>query len=83
MINVGGVNITKYGSAAQRIVTDQVRNITVWVYFLVIPVYGRYLETLSIYSILQLVGFIILLMGVLVYNEIIVLKFWDLAKYTK
>lgn len=40
MINVNGVNITKYGSAAQRTVTDQARNITVWAYFLAVPVYG-------------------------------------------
>ena len=83
MININGVNITKYGSAAQRTVTAQASNITVWVFFLLVPIYGQYLETLSIFSIIQLVGFIILLMGVLVYNEIIILKFWGLAKFTK
>jgi hypothetical protein len=55
----------------------------VWVYFLAIPVYGQYLETLSIYSIIQLIGFLILLSGVLVYNEIIVAKFWGLAENVK
>jgi hypothetical protein len=55
----------------------------VWIYFLAIPVYGEYLETLTIYSLVQLVGFIILLQGVLIYNEIIILKFWGLANFTK
>ena len=40
LINLFGVNITQYGSAAQRTVTDQLRNVTVWIYFLAIPVYG-------------------------------------------
>jgi hypothetical protein len=40
MININGVNITKYGSAAQRTVTAQASNITVWVFFLVVPIYG-------------------------------------------
>ena len=40
LINLNGVNITQYGSAAQRTVTDQLRNVTVWIYFLAIPVYG-------------------------------------------
>ena len=79
MINVNGVNITKYGSASQRTVTDQARNITVWIFFLAVPVYGQYIETLSYFSILQLVGFVILLLGVLLYNEIIIARFWGLA----
>jgi hypothetical protein len=40
LINLNGVNITQYGSASQRTVTDQLRNVTVWIYFLAIPVYG-------------------------------------------
>lgn len=83
VINVNGVNITKYGSAAQRTVTDQARNVTVWIYFLVIPVYGEYLETFTLYSLIQLFGFIVLLSGVLVYNEIIVARFWGLADNVK
>ncbi len=81
LITVNGLNITKYGSAAQRAVTDQARNITVWVYFLVVPVYGEYLESISIYSLIQLTGFIILLLGVLLYNEIIVASFCCLSDH--
>lgn len=40
IINVNGVTITKYGSAAQRTVVDQLRNITVWIYFLIFSVDG-------------------------------------------
>ena len=45
MINVNGVTITKYGSAAQRSVVAQASNVTVWLYFLIVPVDGKKLET--------------------------------------
>ncbi len=54
-----------------------------WIFFLIFKVDGKYLETLSIYSLIQLFGFLVLLTGVLVYNEIIVLPFWGLDKHTK
>ena len=83
VINVNGVTITKYGSAAQRTVVDQARNVTVWVFFLIFTVDGKYLEELTIYSIIQFVGFIILLMGVFIYNEILVVRCCGLHTNTK
>lgn len=56
---------------------------TVWGFFLIFPVYGEKLETLSVYSLIQLAGFLILLLGVFVYNEILIIPFFGLSANTK
>ena len=50
---------------------------------MIFTVNGQKLETLTYYSLIQLAGFIILLLGVFVYNEIIVLRCCGLATNTK
>jgi hypothetical protein len=66
------------------------KNLLVWIVFLTIPIayydkdkqewgYKRY-ET---FSWLQLAGFILLVFGVLVFNEIIVIPFWRFNENTK
>jgi hypothetical protein len=40
-------------------------------------------DTKESFSWLQLLGFIILILGGLIYNEILVLKFWGFADNTK
>ena len=74
-----GLSITKLGSAAQRTTIECARNITVWIFFLTVPVYGKITER---FMWLQLAGFIILFFGVLVYNEIIIVPFWKFDYYT-
>jgi hypothetical protein len=56
--------------------------VTVWLYFLIIPVFGEYKETLTLFSLLQFTGFVVLIFGVFLYNEIIIIKRWGLADNT-
>jgi hypothetical protein len=51
----------------------------VWVFFLIIP--NPKLRESFFY--LQLLGFILLVLGTLVYNEILVIPFWKFDKNTK
>jgi hypothetical protein len=44
-LNVGGVTITKYGTAAQRTTVNIGANIFIWMFFLFVPVNGAPLET--------------------------------------
>ena len=62
------------------------RNLFVWTVLMVVPI-GRkddgswnYTEK---FTVLQLVGFVILCFGVLVYNEIVVIPYWGFNKYTR
>ena len=74
-----GLSITKLGSAAQRTTIECARNIIVWVFFMTVPVFGKIIEH---FMWLQLLGFVILLLGVLVYNEILIVPFWKFDYYT-
>lgn len=47
---------------------------------MLVPVNGKKLEE---FTVLQLVGFLILLLGVIFYNEMIAIPFCGLNKYTK
>jgi hypothetical protein len=42
--NSFGVSVTKNASAAQRSTIDTSRTVIIWVFFMAVPVYGRYLE---------------------------------------
>ena len=77
--NASGVAVTKNASAAQRSTIDTCRTVLIWVFFLIYPNE----ELKEHFSVLQLIGFIILVFGTLVYNEILVLPFWGLNKNTK
>ena len=90
VVNSTGVGITKYGSAAQRTTVGLAKNMLVWIVFLILPI--AYLDkstepatwkyrVLESFSILQLCGFSILVLGVLVFNEIIVIPILKLDKY--
>lgn len=65
--------MTKYGSAAQRLTCDLLRNVIVWVFFLVVPVSKAdgSIGWLEVFQWLQLLGFAILVTGIVVYNEMI------------
>lgn len=62
--NYSGVSVTKEMSATSRMVLDSVRTLTIWVYGMLVG-----WET---FFYLQVVGFILLLTGTFVYNNIIV-----------
>ena len=62
--NFSGISVTKEMSATTRMVLDSVRTITIWAYGMLVG-----WET---FSYLQVIGFIFLLFGTFVYNDIIV-----------
>ncbi|TNV78785.1 hypothetical protein FGO68_gene844 [Halteria grandinella] len=86
LLNIAGVNVTKYGSSAQRTTCDLLRNMFVWVFFLFVPIYNAQTDSyqyIEMFSMFQFFGFIVLTFGVLVYNEIVVLPCWSLNQYTR
>ena len=80
LYNIVGINLTKLVSSTARAVVDTVRTVFIWAFFLVIhPVKG----TEEHFYWLQLVGFVLLVLGTLIYNEIVELHFWNLDYYTR
>lgn len=41
------------------------------------------LETITPFTSIQLIGFIIMLFGVFLYNELLIVKYWGLADHTQ
>ena len=83
--NFFGIMLTKLSSSATRSVMDSTRTIIVWLFFMLVPVprdnpKDRYLES---FIWLQLVGFIILVFGQLVYNGIIKIPILGFDKHFK
>lgn len=78
--NFFGVSVTKNASAAQRSTIDTSRTVLIWIFFLTVKIPGVKSEK---FSFLQLAGFILLVFGTLVYNEILVLPFLGFDKNTK
>ena len=64
--NAIGVSITKYASAAERAVVDSSRTLFIWIISLSVG-WEDFLA-------LELVGFFLLVLGALIYNEIIIIK---------
>ena len=87
ILNIAGVSITKYGSSAQRTTCDMLRNLFVWFFFMLVPIRhdpnsgdAVYLEKFTFF---QMIGFIILVIGVLIYNEILVIPYFGFNRFTK
>jgi len=80
LYNIVGINLTKLVSSTARAVVDTVRTVFIWLFFLIFdPVEGTH-ET---FYPLQLVGFLFLVFGTLVYNEILVIPWFGLNYYTR
>ena len=73
--NGTGVTVTKNASAAQRSTIDTSRTVVCWVFFLI--------KGDEKFIWLELVGFVILVAGTLIYNEILVLPWFGLDQNTK
>jgi len=73
--NVTGVMITKYASAAQRSTIDTCRTMIIWLVFLALGS-EKFLAG-------ELVGFVLLVLGTLVYNEIIEVPIGFMSRNTK
>lgn len=83
IIMVGGMNglgmaVTKYASAANRVTLQQSKTVMVWVFFLIYQGGGH-----EKFYWLQLGGFLVMLIGVILYNEIIELPILGFNQYTK
>lgn len=78
--NIVGINLTKLVSATARAVVDTVRTVFIWAFFLCCePVDG----TKEHFHILQFIGFIFLVCGTLIYNEILSIPLLGLDYYTR
>lgn len=73
--NVTGVMITKYASAAQRSTVDTSRTLVIWIVFI-------FMGT-EHFLVGELAGFVLLVLGTLVYNEIIEVPFAYMNQNTK
>jgi hypothetical protein len=71
--NAFGVTVTKNASSAQRSTIDTSRTVLIWIFFMFIHIEHVPKETFSLW---QLFGFMFLVFGTLLYNEIIILPFW-------
>jgi len=65
--NFFGISITKYSSATTRMVLDSVRTVVIWGFSLIM----KWQE----FQYLQVIGFVLLLAGTCIYNEVVVLSF--------
>lgn len=74
--NYVGINLTKLVSSTARAIVDTVRTVFVWFFFLWFPWVPE--SAVETFYWLQLVGFIFLILGTLIYNEIVPLPFLEL-----
>ncbi|XP_045102551.1 solute carrier family 35 member F6-like isoform X2 [Portunus trituberculatus] len=65
--NFAGISVTKELSATTRMVLDSVRTFVIWVFTLLVQ-----WET---FQYLQPIGFVILMLGMMLYNDVIILPF--------
>ena len=79
--NFSGLTISKNVSSTARTIVDTLRTIVIWTFFLTMPFVPD--DTKETFSWLQLLGFLILILGGLIYNEILVLPFWGFGDNTK
>ena len=78
VFNLSGLLVTKYASSTSRTVVDTLRTILVWIFFLTMP-----LSIKETFSWLQLFGFIVLIIGSVIYNEIVEIPYGGFDQYTK
>lgn len=75
LFNATGVAITKYASAAQRSTIDTSRTLLIWM----VSLYLGWETFLP----LELIGFVLLVIGTFIYNEIVVVPIEFMARNTK
>ena len=87
LYNIVGINLTKLDSSTTRVVVDNARIIFIWLFFFFYQDssdennHDDKLQETFLWT--QFIGLLFLFFGASVYNEIIVLHFWGLDKYTK
>ena len=80
LYNIVGINLTKLVSSTARAVVDTVRTVFIWLFFLI---WGPVPGTKETFYPLQLFGFVLLVFGTLVYNEIVTIPWFGLDYYTR
>ena len=80
MYNIVGINLTKLVSSTARAVVDTVRTVFIWLFFLI---FEPVANTKEEFYPLQLVGFILMVFGTIVYNEIVAIPWLGLDYYTR
>jgi drug/metabolite transporter (DMT)-like permease len=73
--NSFGIACTKYASAAQRSTIDTSRTLTIWILSCALG--------LEKFMPWEIPGFVLLVTGTLLYNEIVVFPYWGFNLYTK
>jgi len=81
LFNFSGLTVTKYSSASARAIIDTLRTIMVWVFFLTMPFVPK--RTKETFSFIQLGGFILLIFGSLIFNEVIEIPYYGFNENTK
>ena len=82
LYNIVGINLPQLVSSTARAVVDTVRTVFVWAFFL-IPWPIRPEGSEETFNPLQFAGFVLLIIGTVVYNEIVEIKFMNLDYYTR
>ena len=82
LYNIIGINLTQLVSSTARAVVDTVRTVFVWMFFL-IPWSIRPEGSEEHFEVIQFFGFVLLIIGTIIYNEIVELKFCNLDFYTR
>ena len=72
LFNVAGVNLTKSAGAVTRSTVDTSRTVIIWVFGL--------MSGWEKFSFLQLIGFMVLLVGTFVYNEVLVVEYFGIRR---
>ena len=78
--NIIGINLTKLVSSTARAIVDTTRTFLIWIVFLT-PFAPK--EAKEHFNFLQLFGFILTVLGMIIYNEIIEISFLNLNKFTR
>ncbi|CAI2368722.1 unnamed protein product [Moneuplotes crassus] len=79
LLNTFGIMITKFASSAHRATISQVKVVLIWIFFLLYSGYG----TGEDFLVLQFIGFIVLVSGVIIFNEILEIPILGLNRNTK
>lgn len=80
VFNFVGITISKVLSSPARAVLDTIRTIVVWLFFIFPIVDKCHREQ---FQVLQLIGFIFLILGTVIYNEILPIPLFGFDKYLK
>ncbi|CAI2369633.1 unnamed protein product [Moneuplotes crassus] len=77
-----GLLVTKHASAANRVTLTQVRTIIIWLFFMIVPLIFN-LRVRESFHYLELIGFIVIIAGVILYNEIVTIPYLGLDRNCK